>query len=88
MRPHRDLSPTPGNGDHETDDHRAGRRRWNGPGNGRPGPSGRAKATRAAPLVSSRLPGGSGWVLTLGPRWQRDIGYAIGDGVAKERPRS
>jgi hypothetical protein len=29
-------------------------------------------------------PGGSGWVLTLGPRWQRDMGYAIGDHVAVE----
>jgi hypothetical protein len=35
--------------------------------------------------VRGRLqPGGSGWVLTLGPRWQRDMGYAIGDDVAAE----
>ena len=33
--------------------------------------------------IRGRLqPGGSGWVLTLGPRWQRDMGYAIGDHVA------
>jgi hypothetical protein len=35
--------------------------------------------------VRCRLqPGGSGWVLVLGPRWQRDTGYAIGDQVAVE----
>jgi len=35
--------------------------------------------------VRGRLrPGGSGWVLSLGPRWQRDMGYAIGDDVAVE----
>jgi hypothetical protein len=35
--------------------------------------------------VRGRLqPGGSGWVLTLGPRWQRDMGYAIGDHVTVE----
>jgi hypothetical protein len=35
--------------------------------------------------VRGRLqPGGSGWVLTLGSRWQRDMGYAIGDHVAVE----
>jgi bacteriocin resistance YdeI/OmpD-like protein/uncharacterized protein DUF1905 len=35
--------------------------------------------------VRGRLePGGSGWALSLGPRWQRDMGYAIGDYVAVE----
>ena len=35
--------------------------------------------------VRGRLaPGGGGWVLPLGPRWQRDMGYAIGDDVAVE----
>jgi hypothetical protein len=35
--------------------------------------------------VRGRLaPGGSGWVLSLGPRWQRDMGYTIGDEVAVE----
>ena len=35
--------------------------------------------------VRGRLaPGGGGWVLPLGPRWQRDMGYAIGDDVTVE----
>jgi hypothetical protein len=35
--------------------------------------------------VRGRLqPGSSGWVLPLGPRWQRDMGYAVGDHVAVE----
>jgi Bacteriocin-protection, YdeI or OmpD-Associated/Domain of unknown function (DUF1905) len=35
--------------------------------------------------VRGRLqPDGSRWILPLGPRWQRDAGYAIGDHVAVE----
>jgi Bacteriocin-protection, YdeI or OmpD-Associated/Domain of unknown function (DUF1905) len=35
--------------------------------------------------VRGRLqPDGSGWLLTLGPRWQRDMGYTTGDHVAVE----
>jgi Bacteriocin-protection, YdeI or OmpD-Associated/Domain of unknown function (DUF1905) len=35
--------------------------------------------------VRGRLrPGRGGWVLTLGPRWLRDLGYAAGDEVAAE----
>ena len=35
--------------------------------------------------IRGRLqPGGGGWVLPLGPRWQRDMGYAVGDDVAVE----
>ena len=35
--------------------------------------------------VRGRLrPGGSGWVLPLGPRWQRDMSYAMGDRVTVE----
>jgi Bacteriocin-protection, YdeI or OmpD-Associated/Domain of unknown function (DUF1905) len=35
--------------------------------------------------VRGRLqPSDSGWVLPLGPRWQRDRGYAIGDQVTVE----
>jgi len=35
--------------------------------------------------VRGRLqPGGGGWVLPLGPRWQRDLGYAVGDQMTVE----
>jgi hypothetical protein len=35
--------------------------------------------------VRGRLaPGGGGWVLPLSPRWQRDMGYALGDDVTVE----
>src|SRR5262249_32874250 len=35
--------------------------------------------------VRGRLqPGGGGWVLPLGARWQRDMGYAAGDQVTVE----
>ncbi|MGD0698937.1 MAG: YdeI/OmpD-associated family protein [Trebonia sp.] len=35
--------------------------------------------------VRGRLrPGASGWALPLGPRWQRDMGYAVGDLVTVE----
>jgi hypothetical protein len=35
--------------------------------------------------VRCRLqPDASGWVMTLGPRWQRDHGYTIGDHVTVE----
>jgi hypothetical protein len=36
------------------------------------------------PLRGRLQPGDGGWVLRLGPRWQRDMGYAIDDHVAVE----